>query len=54
VRGGSNDRVAVVFSWQARDGSRPTWAQVVKLKAGKIVDMQDYANPARAFRAVGA
>ncbi len=48
---GTGDRVVVAYSWRAPDGSRASWAQVLKLKAGKIVDMQDYANPTRAFRA---
>ena len=49
----TDDRVAVAYSWRAPDGSRAKWAQVLKLSAGKIVSMRDYASQARAFRAVG-
>lgn len=48
------DRVAVAYSWGAPDGSRASWAQVLRLSDGKIVGMRDYASPARALRAVGA
>lgn len=50
----AGDRVAIAYSWRAPDGSRTRWAQVLGLSDGKIVSMQDYASPARAFRAVGA
>ena len=50
---GTDDRVAVAYSWRAPDGSRARWAQVLTLSSGKIVGMRDYANPARALRAVG-
>ena len=51
---GTSDRVVVVYSWRERDGSRARWAQVLRLKGGKIVGMRDYGNPARALRAVAA
>jgi ketosteroid isomerase-like protein len=51
---GSGDRVAVAYSWRAPDGSRARWAQVLRLREGKIVGMRDYADPARALRAVPA
>jgi ketosteroid isomerase-like protein len=38
----------VAFSWSQRDGKRHEWAQVLHMKDGKIVAMQDYANPSRA------
>ncbi len=44
-------RVVVAFSWADKDGQRHDWAHVLKLKNGKIVDMQDYANPTRAAAA---
>ena len=49
---GNQGRVAVAYSWRAPDGLRARWAQVLTLKDGKIVGMQDYASPARALRAV--
>jgi hypothetical protein len=51
---GTGDRVAVAFSWRAPDGSRAHWAHVLTLSGNKIIAMQDHANPASAFRAVGA
>ena len=39
------DRVVVTFSWSSGDGQRHTWAQALRLRDGKIIDMQDYANP---------
>jgi ketosteroid isomerase-like protein len=53
VRGRGN-RVAVTFSWRGPDGSRARWAQLLTLSNGKIAGMRDYADPARAIRAVGA
>lgn len=49
---GASDKVAVVYSWRAPDGSRTRWTQVLKLKDGKIVGMRDYASPARALRRI--
>lgn len=43
------DRVVVAFSWSDKDGQRHRWAQALRLKDGKIVDMQDYASPRSAF-----
>jgi ketosteroid isomerase-like protein len=48
------DRTAVAYSWRAPHGSRARWAQVLRLHDGKIVRMRDYADPARALRAVRA
>jgi ketosteroid isomerase-like protein len=48
------DRVAVAFSWNAPDGSRTRWAQLLKMQNGRIIRMQDYANPKRALRAAHA
>ena len=42
------NRVVVAFSWSDRDDKRRAWAQVVELKDGKIVSMQDYARPSPA------
>ncbi len=41
-------RVIVTHSWADKTGKRHDWAHVLKLKDGKIVGMQDYANPTRA------
>jgi len=43
------DRVVVAFSWSDRDGQRHHWAQALRLKDGKIFDMQDFASPKSAF-----
>ena len=48
------DRVAVAFSWNAPDGSRTRWAQLLTMRDGRIVRMEDYANPKRALRAAHA
>jgi hypothetical protein len=45
-----NDRVAVVFSWAEASGTRHEWAQLLHLRDGMIVDMQDYASGAHALR----
>jgi hypothetical protein len=42
------NHVVVAFSWLDRSNNRHAWAQVVELKDGKIVSMQDYAKPSRA------
>jgi hypothetical protein len=42
------DRVVVAFSWADKRGRRHKWAQAVRLRSGMIVDMQDFASPARA------
>jgi hypothetical protein len=42
------DRVVVAFSWANSEGQRHGWAQALRLKNGKIIDMQDFANPAQA------
>lgn len=41
-------RVIVTLSWADKEGGRHDWAHVLKLKDGKIVDIQDYASPTRA------
>jgi hypothetical protein len=42
------DRVVVAFSWSDKEGRRHNWAQALRLSHGKIVDMQDFANPTSA------
>jgi hypothetical protein len=42
------DRVVVAFSWADGEGQRHRWAQGLRLKDGKIVEMQDYVNRRRA------
>jgi ketosteroid isomerase-like protein len=39
----------VAFSWSSADGRRQTWAQALRLRDGRIIDMQDYANPQSAI-----
>ena len=51
---GAGERVAVAFSWTAPDGSRTRWAQLLLLRGGKIVDMEDFAHPGRALRAAAS
>ena len=46
------DRVAVAFSWSDAQGGRHTWAHILRLRSGLIVDMQDHASAGRALRAV--
>jgi hypothetical protein len=36
------DRVVVSFSWADRTGQRHTWAQALRIRDGRIIDMQDY------------
>jgi len=43
------DRVVVAFSWADQEGRRHGWAQALRLKNGKIIDMQDHANRKSAF-----
>jgi hypothetical protein len=38
------DRVVVEFSWSDKDGRRHRWAQALRLKDGKIIDIQDFAS----------
>lgn len=50
------DRVAVLFSWADASGKRYRWGQRLRIRDGKIVDMQDFApgrggqRTARLFR----
>ena len=41
-------RVVVAFSWADRHNERHHWAQLLQLRGGLIVDMQDNASPKRA------
>jgi ketosteroid isomerase-like protein len=41
----------VAVSWADREGRRQSWAHVLKLKGGKIVDIQDYASTTHAAAA---
>jgi len=38
-------RVVVAFSWADKEGRRYGLAQVLRLRHGKIIDMQDFAHP---------
>lgn len=42
------NRVVVAFSWSDSEDHRHDWAQVLDLRDGKVVAIQDYASPARA------
>jgi hypothetical protein len=52
----SGDRVAARFSWSDASGKRHHWGQGLRIRDGKIVDMQDFApgrgghRTARLFR----
>lgn len=43
------DRVVAAFSWSDREGHRHAWAHALRLRDGRIVDMQDYASPKSAL-----
>ncbi len=47
-----NDRFAIVISWAERDGTRHEWAQLLRLRDGMIIDMEDYRSGERALRAL--
>jgi hypothetical protein len=42
------DRVVVAFSWSDKSGHRHNWAQALRLRDGRIVELQDYKTPTRA------
>jgi hypothetical protein len=42
----------VVISWAERNGARHEWANLLRLRDGLIVDMEDYASGERALRAL--
>ena len=48
---GSDDRIAVVFSWDTPDGSRMRRAQLLTFRDGRITAIRDYARVKRALRA---
>jgi hypothetical protein len=41
--------VIVAFSWADRTGKRHQWAQMLRLRNGRIVDLQDYRSPTQAL-----
>jgi ketosteroid isomerase-like protein len=43
--------VVARYSWFDRDGHRRTAAQVLTVRDGRVVDIQDYRSPARAAAA---
>ena len=45
------ERIVVLLSWADKEGKRHEWAHALRLRDGKIIGMQDYANPARAAAA---
>jgi ketosteroid isomerase-like protein len=48
---GNDERIAVVFSWSAPDGSRTSRAQLLTFRNGRITAIRDYARVKRALRA---
>ena len=43
------DRAVASYSWTGGEGKRIHWAHVIKLRDGKIADMQDHVRrPSRA------
>jgi len=44
-----HNQVVVAFSWVDEEGRRHEWAQALRLKDGKIVDMRDFAKPRSAL-----
>jgi hypothetical protein len=42
----------VSFSWTTNQGTRAEWAQSLILRDGQIVHIQDFADPAKAFKAI--
>lgn len=42
----------MALSWQTGGGERIEWAQALILRDGQIVHIQDFANPANAFKAI--
>ena len=42
------NRVVVSLSWKDTSDERHVWTHGLELKDGRIVAMQDYANPSRA------
>ncbi|HST18930.1 MAG TPA: hypothetical protein VLK36_14795 [Gaiellaceae bacterium] len=43
----------MAFSWTAPDGARVSWAQALILRDGRIVHIQNFADPRKAFDAIG-
>jgi ketosteroid isomerase-like protein len=48
----TDNAAAVVFSWTTRDGGRTSWAQALTLREGRIVQIQDFADPEKALKAI--
>ena len=48
----SGNAAAVSWSWTKADGTRAEWAQAVILRDGRIVHMQDFSDPSKAFKAI--
>ena len=42
------DRIVAAFSWSDETGRRHAWAQALRIRDGRIVDMQDYRSPRQA------
>jgi hypothetical protein len=48
----AENAAAVAFSWVGAGGERGEWAQALVLRDGQIVHIQDFADPANAFKAI--
>jgi ketosteroid isomerase-like protein len=48
----TDNAAAVELSWTDADGRRASFAQALILRDGRIVHIQDFADPANAFRAI--
>jgi hypothetical protein len=48
---GSDERIAVVFSWDTPDGARTRRAQLLTFRNGRITAIRDYGRVKRALRA---
>jgi ketosteroid isomerase-like protein len=42
------DRVVISFSWTDDTGRRHRWAQTLRIRDGRIIDIQDYRSPKHA------
>ena len=38
------DHVVVSFSWADKEGQRHNWAQALRLRDDKIIDIEDFAS----------
>jgi len=48
----TENAAAVAFSWTTSEGERARWSQALVIRDERIVHIQDFADPANAFRAI--